>query len=41
MLITPHTAAETRRYDDNVIDLLLENLGRMWRGETVLKNQFV
>jgi phosphoglycerate dehydrogenase-like enzyme len=41
LLITPHTAGETRRYEDNVIDLLLENLGRMWRGETVLKNQFV
>ena len=41
LLITPHTAGETRRYEDNVIDLLLENLGRMWRGESALKNQFV
>jgi len=41
VLITPHTAGETRRYEDNVLDLLLENLDRMWRGETVLKNQFV
>ena len=41
VLITPHTAGETRRYEDNVIDLLLENLGSMWRGETALKNQFV
>jgi len=41
LLITPHTAGETRRYEDNVIDLLLENLGRMWRGETALKNQLV
>ena len=40
-LITPHTAGETRRYEDNVIDLLLENLDRLWRGETVLKNQVV
>jgi hypothetical protein len=24
-----------------VIDLLLENLERLWRGEAVLKNQFV
>ena len=39
VLITPHTAGETRRYEDNVIDLLLENLDRLWRGETVLKNQ--
>jgi phosphoglycerate dehydrogenase-like enzyme len=41
VLITPHTAGETRRYEDNVIDLLLENLERLWRGEDVLKNQFV
>ena len=41
VLITPHTAGETRRYEDNVLDLLTENLDRMWRGETVLKNQFV
>ena len=41
VLITPHTAGETRHYEDNVIDLLLENLERLWRGEAVLKNQFV
>jgi phosphoglycerate dehydrogenase-like enzyme len=41
VLITPHTAGETQRYEDNVIDLLLENLERMWRGETALRNQFV
>ena len=41
VLITPHTAGETRRYEDNVIDLLLENLERLWRGEAALKNQFV
>jgi D-2-hydroxyacid dehydrogenase (NADP+) len=41
VLITPHTAGETRRYEDKVIDLLLENLERQWRGETVLRNQFV
>lgn len=41
LLITPHTAGETRRYEDNVIDLLMDNLGRLWRGETALKNQVV
>ncbi len=41
ILITPHTAGETRRYEDNVIDLLLENLARLWRGETALKNGVV
>jgi D-2-hydroxyacid dehydrogenase (NADP+) len=40
VLITPHTAGETRRYEDNVIDLLMENLARMGRGEIELKNQF-
>ena len=40
-LITPHTAGETRRYEDNVIDLLLENLERIWRGETQLRNHVV
>jgi D-2-hydroxyacid dehydrogenase (NADP+) len=41
VLLTPHTAGETQRYEDNVIDLLLENLDRLWRGESVLKNPFV
>ena len=40
-IITPHTAGETRRYEDNVIDLLLENLDRLWRGERELRNQIV
>jgi phosphoglycerate dehydrogenase-like enzyme len=41
VLITPHTAGETRRYEDNVLDILDENLDRLWRGEVVLKNQMV
>jgi phosphoglycerate dehydrogenase-like enzyme len=41
VLITPHTAGETRRYEDNVLDLLMENLGRLWRGEAALANQVV
>jgi D-2-hydroxyacid dehydrogenase (NADP+) len=41
VLITPHTAGETRRYEDNVLDVLLENLDRLGRGETTLKNQVV
>src|SRR5271169_97809 len=40
-LITPHTAGETRRYEDNVIEILRDNLGRLWRGETQLRNQVV
>jgi len=39
--ITPHTAGETRRYEDNVLDILMENLSRQWRGETDLLNQVV
>jgi D-2-hydroxyacid dehydrogenase (NADP+) len=41
VLVTPHTAGETRMYEENVLDLLMENLGRLWRGETTLKNQVV
>lgn len=39
--ITPHTAGETRRYEDNVLDILMENLSRQWRGDTGLLNQEV
>lgn len=39
--ITPHTAGETRRYEDNVLDILMENLSRLWRGEAELYNQVV
>lgn len=40
-LITPHTGGETWKYEDNVLDILEENLARLWRGETALKNQVV
>ena len=39
VLITPHTAGETRRYEENVLDILLDNLDRLWRGEATLRNQ--
>jgi phosphoglycerate dehydrogenase-like enzyme len=41
VLITPHTAGETQRYEDGVIDLLLANLERPLRGEAKLVNQVV
>ncbi|HUN49688.1 MAG TPA: D-2-hydroxyacid dehydrogenase [Candidatus Sulfotelmatobacter sp.] len=41
VLITPHVGGETRRYEDNVLDILQENLARLWRGETTLRNQIV
>jgi phosphoglycerate dehydrogenase-like enzyme len=40
-LITPHTAGETRRYEDNVLDILEENLSRLWNGDKTLRNQIV
>lgn len=40
-LITPHTAGETQRYEDNVLDILEDNLERLWKGETALRNQIV
>jgi phosphoglycerate dehydrogenase-like enzyme len=41
VLVTPHTAGETRKYEDNVIAILRDNLDRLWRGETPLRNQIV
>ncbi len=39
VLATPHTAGETRRYEDNVLDLLMENLDRLWSNRLPLRNQ--
>ena len=41
VLITPHSAGETQRYEDAVIDILIDNLARLWRGEAQLRNQIV
>lgn len=41
VLITPHTGGETRKYEENVIDILLDNLDRLSRGQTKLRNQIV
>jgi phosphoglycerate dehydrogenase-like enzyme len=41
VLITPHSAGETRKYEDNVLDILVDNLNRLWRGELSLKNEIV
>ncbi len=41
LFITPHTAGETRRYEDNVIDILMDNLDRLWRKDGALRNQIV
>jgi phosphoglycerate dehydrogenase-like enzyme len=39
--LTPHTAGETRAYEDNVLDLMLENLSRLRAGRTDLVNGIV
>ena len=41
VLLTPHTGGETRRYEDNVLDILIENIERLERGEANLKNQII
>ena len=41
VILTPHTAGETQSYEENVLDILLENLDRLWRGEEELYNQVV
>ncbi|NNM74875.1 D-2-hydroxyacid dehydrogenase [Enterovirga aerilata] len=40
VLVTPHSAGETSRYEANVIAILTENLGRLARGEE-LRNAIV
>jgi D-2-hydroxyacid dehydrogenase (NADP+) len=41
VIITPHSAGETGRYEANVIDLLEDNLERLWNGGNALRNQVV
>jgi phosphoglycerate dehydrogenase-like enzyme len=39
VLLTPHTGGETRQYEERVVDILVENLERLWRGKRPLINQ--
>jgi D-2-hydroxyacid dehydrogenase (NADP+) len=41
VIITPHSAGETSRYESNIIDFLEGNLDRLWRQEAHLTNQVV
>ena len=41
VILTPHTGGETRKYEDNTIDILLDNLDRLSRGEEALHNQAI
>lgn len=39
--VTPHTGGETCAYENNVLDLMLENIARLQRGGAALVNQVV
>ena len=39
VVLTPHTGGETQAYEDNVIDILLENVERLTSGKSELYNQ--
>jgi phosphoglycerate dehydrogenase-like enzyme len=39
--LTPHTGGETCAYENNVLDLMMENIARLQRGEAALVNQVV
>lgn len=41
LVITPHSAGETQCYEDNIIDLLLENLKVLAKGGTAVRNGVV
>ncbi|QLP96235.1 MAG: D-2-hydroxyacid dehydrogenase [Rhodoblastus sp.] len=39
VIVTQHVGGETRAYEDNVVDILLDNLSRLARGDRDLRNQ--
>jgi hypothetical protein len=39
VLITPHTAGRKLEVEDNELDILVENLDRLWGGESTLRNE--
>ncbi len=41
VLLTPHSAGETRAYEGNVLDIMQDNIERLWKGEATLRNQVV
>jgi len=41
VLITPHSAGETGRYEANLVDILVDNIERLLRGESKLINEVV
>lgn len=36
VIITPHTSGHSTRVNDRAVDLFCENLGRYWRGESLV-----
>ena len=38
LMITPHTGGETRKYEDNVVSILIENLEHLWVQDGKLRN---
>jgi phosphoglycerate dehydrogenase-like enzyme len=41
VIVTQHVAGETRAYEDRVVELLLDNLARLERGDPNLRNEVV
>ena len=41
VIVTPHTGGETQKYEANLLDIMLDNVGRLSRGETELRNQII
>lgn len=41
VIITPHTGGETRCYEDNVVEVLIENLERLWRRQEALRHAII
>lgn len=41
VFITSHLGGETHRYEPNVLEILMDNLERLWRGEKALRNQVI
>jgi phosphoglycerate dehydrogenase-like enzyme len=41
VILTPHTASETRMYEENLLDIIEENLARLWAGRSDLLHQVV
>lgn len=39
VVITPHTGGETERYEENLFDILMDNVERLWRNDFPLRNQ--